>query len=83
VVLSRAVENHSALTALISKLRHHISVLSKRLHLATREKAIIRHIVCWTKCPNCLTDCREPSADVVAVEVEIVDIVQMESNRVL
>jgi len=38
VVLSRAVEKNFALEAEVSRLRHHISVLSRRLHFITLER---------------------------------------------
>ena len=45
VVLSRTVEKNFALEAEVSRLRHHISVLSKRLHTTTREKEILESIL--------------------------------------
>jgi len=38
VVLSRAIEKNFALEAEVSRLRHHISVLSRRLHFVTLER---------------------------------------------
>ena len=38
VVLSRAVEKNFALEAEVSRLRHHVSVVSRRLHLVTLER---------------------------------------------
>jgi len=38
VVLSRTIEKNFALEAEISRLRHHVSVLSRRLHLVTLER---------------------------------------------
>jgi len=38
VILSRAIEKNFALEAEISRLRHHVSVLSLRLHLVTLER---------------------------------------------
>ena len=40
VVLPKAIEKNFALEAEVSRLRHHVSVLSKRLHTTTREKEI-------------------------------------------
>ena len=45
VVLSRTVEKNFALEAEVSRLRHHISILSKRLHKTTREKEILESIL--------------------------------------
>lgn len=42
MVLSRTVEKNFALEAEISRLRHHVSVLSRRLHLADKELARLR-----------------------------------------
>ena len=69
VVLSRTVEKNFALEAEVSRLRHHISVLSKRLHTTTREKEILESILrqFGEKAKG------EPSGDVVAEEVEITD----------
>ena len=69
VVLSRTVEKNFALEAEVSRLRHHISVLSKRLHRTTREKEILESIMrqFGEKAK------RESSGDVVAEEVEITD----------
>jgi len=72
VVLSRAVEKNFALEAEISRLRHHVSVLSKRLHVVTLERRIFEDIVNQTQCQNCPGE-REPSGDVVAEEVEKMD----------
>jgi len=72
VVLSRAVEKNFALEAEISRLRHHVSVLSKRLHSATVERRIIEDIARHKQCPNC-SEKGEPSGDVVAEEVEKMD----------
>src|SRR5205807_8101215 len=41
VVLSRAVEKTFALEAEVSRLRHHVSVLSRRLHHAEKENAVL------------------------------------------
>jgi len=38
VVLSRTVEKNFALEAEVSRLRHHVSVLSRRLHQVTLER---------------------------------------------
>ena len=69
VVLSRTVEKSCALEAEISRPRHHVSVLSKRLHKTTREKDILESILhqFGEKAK------RESSGDVVAEEVEITD----------
>ena len=69
VVLSRTVEKNFALEAEVSRLRHHISVLSKRLRRTTREKEILESILhqFGEKAKG------EPSGDVVAEEVEITD----------
>ena len=42
MVLSRTVEKNFALEAEISRLRHHVSVLSQRLHFADKELARLR-----------------------------------------
>ena len=69
VVLSRTVEKNFALEAEVSRLRHHVSILSKRLHTTTREKEILESILrqFGEKAKG------EPSGDVVAEEVEITD----------
>jgi len=72
VVLSKAVEKNFALEAEISRLRHHVSVLSKRLHSVTLERRIIEDIARHGQCPNC-SDEGKPLGDVVAEEVEIMD----------
>jgi len=45
VVLSRAVEKSFALEAEVSRLRHHVSVLSRRLHLVTLERDGLQDMV--------------------------------------
>jgi len=45
IVLSKAIEKHFAFEAEISRLRHHVSVLSKRLHSVTVEKQVLEDIV--------------------------------------
>jgi len=45
VVLSRAVEKNFALEAEISRLRHHVLVLSRRLHLVTLERDGLQDMV--------------------------------------
>jgi len=72
VVLSRAVEKNFALEAEISRLRHHVSALSKRLHVVTLERRIFEDIVNQRQCPNCPGE-GEPSGDVVAEGVEKMD----------
>ena len=52
VVLSKAVEKSFAIEAEISRLRHHFSVVSKRLHLATVERRILEHVARHGQCPN-------------------------------
>src|SRR5207253_2283894 len=42
VVLSRAVENNFALEAEVSRLRHHVSILSRRLHCSAKELSTLR-----------------------------------------
>jgi len=72
VVLSRAVEKNFALEAEVSRLRHHVSVLSKRLHVVTMERRIFEDIVNQRQSPNGTGE-GEPSGDVVAEEVEEMD----------
>jgi len=45
IVLSKAIEKQFALEADISRLRHHISVLSKWLHSVTLENQVLKDIV--------------------------------------
>jgi len=45
IVLSKAFEKQFALEAEISQLRHHVLVLSKRLHSVTLEKQVLEDIV--------------------------------------
>ena len=49
IVLSKAIKKQFALEAEISRLHHHVSVLSKRLHSVTLEKQILGDIVESTK----------------------------------
>src|SRR5437660_7181099 len=42
VVLSRAVEKNFALEAEVSRLRHHVSILSRRLHRNEKELSALR-----------------------------------------
>src|SRR5205807_8110651 len=42
VVLSRAVEKTFALEAEVSRLRHHVSILSRRLHCTAKELSTLR-----------------------------------------
>ena len=69
VVLSRTVEKNFALEAEISRLRHYVLILSKRLHTTTREKEILESILrqFGKKAKG------EPSGDMVAEAVEIMD----------
>ena len=69
VVLSKAIEKNFALEAEVSRLRHHVSVLSRRLHATTREKEILESIISNIGERNN----GEPSGDEVAEEVEITD----------
>ena len=69
VVLSRTVEKNFALKAEISRLKHHVSVLSKRLHKTTREKEILESILYQFG----EEEKGQPSGDVVAEEMEITD----------
>jgi len=48
VVLSRAIEKNFALEAEISRLRHHVSVLSRWLHLVTVERDGLQDMVVGT-----------------------------------
>src|SRR5205807_2732057 len=41
-VLSRAVEKNFALEAEVSRLRHHVSILSRRLHCTAKELSTLR-----------------------------------------
>ena len=45
LVLSKTIEKTFALEKEVSRLRHHVSVLSKRLHTTTREKEILESIL--------------------------------------
>jgi len=45
VVFSRAIEKNFALEAEVSRLRHHVSVLSRRLHSVTMERDGLRDMV--------------------------------------
>src|SRR5205807_7864251 len=46
VVLSKAVERSFALEAEVSRLRHHVGVLSRRLHIAGKDLDEARSIIC-------------------------------------
>jgi len=48
IVLSKAIEKQFALEAEVSRLRHHVSVLSRRLHSTTLEKQVLEDIVAST-----------------------------------
>jgi len=72
VALSRAVGKNFALEAEISRLRHQVSVRSKRLHVVILERRIFKDIVNQRQCPNCAGE-GEPSGDVVAEEVKKMD----------
>jgi len=80
VVLSPAVEKNFALEAEVSRLRHHVSVRSKRLHVVTLERIIFEDIVNQRQCPNCSRE-EEPSGDVVAEQVEKIDATEEVCNR--
>ena len=69
VVLSKTIEKNFALEAEVSRLRHHVSVLSKRLHAATREKEILESIISKSE----EQDERKPLGDEVAEEVGITE----------
>ena len=69
VVLSKVIEKNFALKAEVSRLRHHVSVLSKRLYMTTREKEILKSIISTVGEQNR----GETSGDEVAEEEEIKD----------
>ena len=69
VVLSRTVDKNFALEAEVSRLRHHESILWKRLHRTTREKEIVKSIIRQIGGRAR----KEPLRDVVAEGVEITD----------
>lgn len=69
VVLSKAIEKNCALEAEASRLRHHVSDLSKRLHATTREKKILESTILTFQELNK----GEPAGDKVTEEVEITD----------
>ena len=71
VVLSKAVEKNFALENEISRLRHHVSVLSKRLHSVTLERNYFESLSLELQAREVTGEGREPSGDVVAEEVEV------------
>ena len=73
VVLSKAVEKNFVLKNEISRLRHHVSVLSKSLHLVTLERNNLQLALDdLSSCPAVL-DTGLPSGDVVVEEVGLLD----------
>ena len=73
VVLSKAVEKNFAFESEISRLRHHVSVLSKRLHLVTLERNNLQlALEDLSSCPP-VRDTGLPSGDVVVEEVGLPD----------
>ena len=73
VVLSKAVEKNFALESEISRLRHHVSVLSKRLHSVTLERNNLQlALEDLSSCPPVM-DTGLPSGVVVVEEVGIPD----------
>ena len=71
VVLSKAGEENIALEGEISRLRHHISVLSRRLHSVTLEKNDFESLSRELQAREVTEREREPLGDVVAEEVEV------------
>ena len=73
VVLSKAVEKNFALKGEISRLWHHVSVLSKRLQLVTLERNNLQ--LALEDLSSCLPamDTGLPSGDVVVEEVRLPD----------
>ena len=71
VVLSKAVEKNFALESEISRLRHHVSVLSKRLHTVTLERNYFELLSLELQAREVTEGVSEPSGDVVAEEVEV------------
>ena len=71
MVLSKAVEKNFALESEISRLRHHVSVLSKRLHSVTLERNYFESLSLELQAREVTRDEREPSGDVVAEEVKV------------
>ena len=69
VILSQTVEKNFALEVEVSRLRHHVSILSKKLHKTRRENEILESIIhqFGEKARG------EPSRYVVAEEMEITD----------
>jgi len=70
VVLSRSIEKNLALEAEVSRLRHHVSVLSGRLHFVTLERDGLQDMVIPTmKFEEFETwECSPPAEEVVAGE---------------
>ena len=71
VVLSKAVEKNFALESKISRLRHHVSVLSKRLHTVTLERNYFESLSLDLQAREVTEGVSEPSGDGVAEEVEV------------
>ena len=72
MVLSKAVEKNFALESEISRLQHHVSVLSKRLHTVMLERNYFESLSLELQAREVTGEGREPSGDVVAEEVEVV-----------
>ena len=71
VVVSKAVEKNFALESEISRLQHHVSVLSKRLHTVTLERNYFESLSLELQAREVTEEESESSGDVVAEEVEV------------
>ena len=71
VTLSKAVEKSLALEAEISRLRHHVSVLSKRLHSVTSERNDFERLFLELTARTVAATTGGPSGDEGVEEVEV------------
>ena len=71
VTLSKAVEKSLALEAEVSRLRHHVSVLSKRLHSVTSERNDFEWLFLELTARTVATTTGGPSGDEGVEEVEV------------
>ena len=70
-MLSKSIEKNFALESEISRLRHYVSVLSKRLHTVTLERKYFESLSLELQAREVTEGVSEPSGDGVAEEDEV------------